>query len=297
LSIARAIASMTPHFRPNVEKRLRVAYGTSERSLTIEAPDGPVLRVLRSLFPDSQLPAAQADASPADLVVRPLGNGWEVRSRFDEPAERFTGDAPLVSGLELGIVGFLLSLERTRTHLHAAGAVRPGASPGAALLALGPSGSGKSTLALAWSRLGLPLLGDDTILVGEEGLLSPFRRPVKIVRERLEESGLLPFDRLLSDPVTGEVRYDPAGGPGWAAPGARARLVARVRWQAGSALVVAPLARADALATLMASIQDTGAGPAPSLGHFAELLRDAERVDVTFGRAADAAGELVERLG
>ena len=163
---------------------LHVAFGTDARSLSIRGPDGPVLASLRGIFAGARRPTAGLDG-PADLTVSETGDGFELRAHTDPEVRRFDSAAELVGALEFGVAHFLLGALRDRTHLHAAGAVSATSRTPAAVLALGPSGSGKSSLALAWSRRGLPLLGDDVVLADATGAPAPFRRPLRVDAELL----------------------------------------------------------------------------------------------------------------
>lgn len=70
-----------------------------------------------------------------------------------------------------------------------------------AVLLIGPSGSGKSTLALAAIRAGLPILGDDYLLVRREGVQTVYRR-AKAHQATVSALGPIPGVEVLS---TGEV--------------------------------------------------------------------------------------------
>jgi hypothetical protein len=273
-----------------------VVFGIQERSLTIQAPAGPVIDAVRGMFGDTQLPLGQAGGA-ADLVVSETPDGYELRARTEPIVQRFPTTAELVGAIEYGVTHFLLGAHRERTHLHAAGAVaasHTGAAP--AVLALGPSGSGKSSLALAWSMRGLPLLGDDVVLLGDEGRLSPFPRPVRVRAERLQEVGVVVAEPALLDAETREARYDPSRTAGWAAPGANAAVVARIHRVEGAAVRVEPLSAAAGLQLLIGSVLDSGASPLESLLRFADLLDGARVVDVRFGSAVEAARAIEELL-
>ncbi len=280
----------------NAELPLRVVFGIQERSLTIQAPAGPVIDAVRGMFGDAQLPPGHA-GPPADLSVSQTAGGYELRARTDPVVQRFRTPAELVGALEFGVTHFLLGGHHERTHLHAAGAVVRSPTEGArAILALGPSGSGKSSLALAWSRRGLPLLGDDVVLLEDGGRLSPFPRPVRVGADRLQEVGAVVAAPALLDADTREARYDPAETAGWAEPGARAAVVARIEWVEGAGVRVEPLSAAVGLQLLVGSVLDTGASPLASFPRFADLLDGARVVDVHFGSAVAAARTLEELL-
>lgn len=274
---------------------LRVVFGNVKRSLTIQAPPGPVVEAVRSMYANVQIPASGRDAPP-DLTVSETAGGFELRSHADAAVQRFGTAAELVGALEFGVAHFLLGALGAHTHLHAAGAAAPGHEGRPAVLALGPSGSGKSSLALAWSRRGLPLLGDDVVLVDERGRLSAFPRPVRVDVARLHAVGARVAEPPLLDARSGKARFDPGEKGGWAEPGARAAVVARIAWSEGSSLRVEPLSGAEGLRLLIGSVLDTGTSPLDSFPRFADLLEGVRVVDVRFGDAAEAAEALAELL-
>jgi hypothetical protein len=283
----------------NAELPLRVVFGNQERSLTIQAPAGPVLDAVHGMFGGALLPTADPEGpdGPADLVVSGSADGYDLRARTDPVVQRFRTTAELVGAIEFGVTHFLLGAHPEATHLHAAGAVAAPAGEGApAILALGPSGSGKSSLALAWSRSGLPLLGDDVVLVDARGRLAPFPRPVRVGAERLREVGASVGPAALVDEATREARYDATEGAGWAGPGARAAVVARIRWAAGAPVRVEPLSAAEGLQLLVGSVLGTGVSPLASFPRFADALHGARLVEVRFGNAVQAADALRELL-
>ncbi len=72
---------------------------------------------------------------------------------------------------------------------------------GRAVLLIGPSGAGKSTLALAAVRAGLPILGDDYLLLRREGVQALYRR-AKAHQATVSALGPIPGVEVLN---TGEV--------------------------------------------------------------------------------------------
>ncbi len=279
----------------NAERTLRVVFGNQGRSLTVQAPTGPVVEAVRGMFADAQIPVGSV--GPADLMVAETPEGYDLRAPTDPVAQRFRTAAEVVGAIEFGVAHFLLGAHSAHTHLHAAGAVAdPFLGDAPAILALGASGSGKSSLALAWSRSGFALLGDDVVLLGDGGRLTPFRRPVRVACERLHELGVAVHEPALVDEQTREARYDPEEGAGWAEPGARAAVVARVAWSEGEAVRVRPLTSAEGLELLIGSVLGTGAPPLESFARFTDLLSGGRVVDVRFGNAAEAAAALAELL-
>lgn len=274
---------------------MRVVFGNGEKRLAITGPGGSVMDGVATFYPAMQLgPNEGLAEGPTDLVVAPRDDGFHLRSLIDPEPRRFDTEADLLSALEFGVTHFLLLGRLADTHLHASGVVVPGRAPRSAVLALGPSGSGKSSVALFWSRAGLPLLGDDIIILSGNGELSAFPRLLKVREERLEDAGVRTPRRLLFDAETREARFDPTHGAGWAEGTARPGVVARVRHEDGAGLRIRPLPTADALRLLLDSVLDTGLGPHESFPRFTQLLEEARFVDVVFEHAEEAARGLLE---
>jgi hypothetical protein len=273
---------------------LRVVFGTSEKRLTIEAPQGPVTDGLLVHFVGERV---DDPGGPADLVVQAKGAGFEVHAGLDGTVESFQGVGPLLTELEFGVARFLLLRHRHQTHLHAAGAVafdRQGQRR--AILALGDSGAGKSTLALALSASGLPLLGDDIVLLDEQAMAARFRRLIHVEAAQAERLGA-PARSIVRYPLSGsEVWYDPAAGAGWADLASVPAVVARIRWRPSTALSVRPLSTAQALELLLGSVLDSGETPAGSLHRFTEVVDRARMVDLEYGDAQEAAQALREMV-
>ncbi len=266
--------------------------------LTIDVPGGPVEDALLALHAADRMRGSREASGGGlewDLLVTETVAGYSLRSRIDPSDQTFASLADLLDAIEFGVSHFLLLGHPGETHLHAAGAT-VGSHGGRALLALGPNGAGKSSLALSWSSAGCPLLGDDIVLLREDGGLLPFQRPLKVSMDRLREVGVRPQDTLWVDTETDEGRYAPEAETGWAEAGARAVLVARARWVRDAPLTIRPLPSREALRLLMDSALDTGRTPLASFPAFTALLSEAAAVDVRFGEAR-AAAEALLRLG
>lgn len=165
-------------------------------------------------------------------------------------------DAPdqLVPMLKTGLMRLALEYSRDLLALHAAGLLLDGHG----LLLCGPSGSGKSTLAAALAFAGLPLLGDDTIILGDALQLrpAPFAICLKsgawsLLQDRFPQlAGLATHHRLDDRHVRYLLPPDPAS---WVAPDSLwpARWIVFPERSRGATARLRPLARAAALDRLL----------------------------------------------
>lgn len=188
----------------------------------VRVPDGGWLSVVRGLFPPDRLSVEVGGADgpsgepgARELVLESDEGGYRLRAgpgiAGEPPGEPFQDPGAAVSALELALTRTLLEAHADRVHLHAAGA-RLGPT---GVLALGTAGAGKSSLALAWSRSGRPLLGDDVVLVDEEGAARAFPRLMKVDAERLAAHGIRPEATHAWVPGWEEAWVDPREGGGW----------------------------------------------------------------------------------
>jgi hypothetical protein len=166
---------------------------------------------------------------------------------------------------------------------------------GRAVLALGGSDAGKSSLALAWSVAGHPSLGDDIILLEEQGHAGSFPRVFKVAPEVLESLGLEPSETPFWSEATGEAWYTPDAGPGWA-EAAPVGLIAVCRHRPGAGVSTETLDRADGLNCLLHSVMPSGLDTAASFPAIVEALADAEVLRVDFESAASAAAAIASRV-
>ena len=261
-----------------------VAFRLHGRGIEFATPtDAVAKRVARAL---------PAYAGPLPAVG---GERWWLREHHGTwavepdgiPGDRFpTLDAAL-EAVEFLIACRLLALHRDVAQLHAAGAV----VRGRALLAIGPSGAGKTSLALSWSRAGLPTLGDDVVLIGQDGRIHSFRRLFQTERARLAAVGLEPDPALVWTPDDPEVRYDPAVGGGWADP-APVSLLAFAMRDSTAPPTIAAMSRPEALSLLIGALLPTGLDATAGFERLARIAADAQAVRVTFADAPTAAAAL-----
>lgn len=245
-------------------------------------PDAALAARVRAVL--GGLAAAASGAEATAIAVTPEGTGWRLRSPRVAPQYVDTAE-DLVARLEWMIVEELLAGLTGVVRLHAA-AARVGAH---AVLVTGPSGSGKSACARAWSRQGLPLYGDDIVLIDPHGMVHAFPRLGKL-DTALARAWQEPLARTVDwDPARGEVWLDPAREGGWAAP-APAATVAWIERRAGAACTTTPLARSALLPELLG--QALGGPATDAFAGLTALLRPARTLHVTFGEARDAAAHL-----
>jgi len=266
-----------------------VAFGSGRGRVVVQVEEGLAEHVA-ALFPEDL--SLDAGGLPS-IEVRARDMGFElVRSGPPRRVELSRSLPDLLVSLEHTLCRTLLAAEAESAHLHASGAV----VDGRAILALGPSGAGKSSLALAWSEAGLPLLGDDVVLVDSAGWLRPFRRLLKVDGELFASRGGRPEETLAFDPDAEEVWYDPRGAGGWADAPAPPGLVAWVTFDGSDAVRAEVLGEADALRHLLDAVMGSGVPPALAMDRMIPWLPECRAVRVGFGSAVDAATLLVDWL-
>jgi len=127
----------------------------------------------------------------------------------------------------------------------------------AAMVLPAPPGSGKSTLCAALIHAGWRLLSDELALIDmASGAIHPLCRPVSLKNRSIEVIGRLApqaqFSRTTRDTTKGDVAHlrPPAGDVALDQQTARARWIVYPRYDAGSATVATPRARANATVDL-----------------------------------------------
>lgn len=172
-----------------------------------------------------------------------------------------------------------------------------------AVLLIGPSGAGKSTLALAALKAGLSILGDDFLLLCDEGVQGVYRR-AKAHDATLATLGSIPGVRLLDASEPGSKRIlelDPARMSSRVIP-----VSAVLAPSFGARPGVAPLSAAQAARRLvMPSMEGLLGGTTNTLGRVTRLLRHTPTAELILGpdpganvRAmVDAARSLADACG
>lgn len=204
----------------------------------------PLLAPLRAADPGPPALALQLAATP---------DGFELRldDRIIECCDLRRQVVPMI---KTGLIELALENSRDFCAIHAAGV----SLGGRALLLPGASGLGKSTLSAALVAAGLPLFGDDTVVLARDTLQArpaPFSICLKsgswpLLRDRYPEIERLPVHHRLDGKLVRYVTPDPAC---WLPEDCRqtvAWLVFPCR-EAGAAASLAPLPRPEALTRLL----------------------------------------------
>lgn len=235
-------------------------------------------------------PYETAGTGTADVTVRPAHDAWEV----DAGALGrwlLEGTDAVRARLEWVLTETFLARLTGVVQIHACGVVREGA----AALVLGPAEAGKSSVAMRWSVSGLPVLGDDIVLVDPDGAVRPFPRLFKVDPERLRDAGVDPSRTPFWTRDAGEAWFDPCGAGGWAEPAA-ARLVLIADRTGERAPGFRPLAPSEGLRALLAGRFPGGLGGAAAFEALARLVEGAECARLTFPGAAHACSAIRSRL-
>jgi hypothetical protein len=267
---------------------VRVRFRLSEVAVRVRVEDPGIASAVSALFPGTE-PLGDELGGEDELAVGSDEQGFYVI----ENADRITFDAlpDLLAALEFAITRRLLEQDAGFAHLHSAGAV--GVSGG--MLALGTSGAGKSSIALAWSRMGLPLLGDDVVRMDPKGRLHAFPRLLKVDPELVSRANIDLEGTPAWAPGSEEAWIDPERGAGWATSIDGVAAVAGIQYQAGSSLEWRVIEKPEALRLLLASVLPTGSAPEQCVDRFIELIGRTSIVALRFGDAEEAAAWMAER--
>lgn len=267
-----------------------VVFVLGDVTVPVAVEDDALADAVATLFRPLVRPGAPAGEVPALTVARE-GSAYRLQAPGpdrDRLEHRFPSLPDLLTHVEYAVARRLLDGGPATTRLHAAGAVKDGR----ALLALGEAGAGKSSVALAWARAGLPLLGDDTLLVDARGRVTGLPRLVKVDHRVLEAHGMETGDTVAAQDGNPELWWDPARGGGWATGPVGVAVVARVRWVAGEVTRVRSLTPAEGLRVLLDNLLTGGLPPAESVDRLVEMVESAVSVEVSFGASVDGARAL-----
>lgn len=258
-----------------------VAFEESGTRVVVEVDPAEAAGPVRRLFP-----ALCVEPRPGEgphFRVAGWGPGLRLGTE-DGGTEEYDGLPGLLAALEFRLLERLLAPLGDWVHLHAAGAL----VQGRAVLAVGRSGAGKSSIALAWSRMGLPVLADDLILVGPGGRVRGFPRLAKVDRERLAEQGLSLEDTVAPVADHPQAWVDLHRDVPWPRATVPVALVAEVAYD-GSGSRSSPLGPSALLQRLMANLLVTGLRGSEALDRLVPLAEEARGVTTRFDRAAEAA--------
>ena len=260
-------------------------FAIDDRVVRVRTPDEATAAVLARLLPAYAVDATilgNDDVHRLDFV----DDSWLVTEAGGECA-RFSTLIDAYGALEWLVACELLRALPPFVHLHAAGTD----TDRGAVLALGASGAGKSSLALHWSMSGHPVFGDDTVLLGDDGVAHPFRRLFDVHCDRLDEYEDAVGCELAALVSDGDAWFDPAIRSGWAAPAPVVR-VAVVRFESGASFSMMPMSRPNMLAALSASVMPTGLAASRAFDRLVHICHEAETLKVVFGDSRRAAEEL-----
>ncbi len=276
--------------RSSLQPSTVIRFAVCDRIVDVTVPDDQTTVPLRQLYRPYEHPGvASPRAVPnTTITIRTTGDGFAIQ-RVDGSRHICPTLVRLATELEFALTETFLEACRELPQLHGAGAVL--GSHG--LLALGSQGAGKSSIALNWSLAGLPLLGDDVLLVGERGRVLPFKRLCKVDPSMLEGRGVPLEHTPFWDGVSAEAWFDPATAGGWGVKGTAA-VIARVQFSAREPLTVRPLDRQAVLSLLLGSVLPTGCARRDSLDRLIAVAEAARGYDMTFGDAHEAALALIE---
>jgi len=309
-----------------------VAFGLGEGEVHVHFSEPGSTEGIGWLFPDYRKAEPDEGECRERIRVTPVDGGHRVRApaRLMEgrhSAAPTSGEGPatvtardpieLLTILEGILARALLETASERIHLHASG-VR---LDDEALLALGAGGAGKSSLALAWSVMGLPVLGDDVVLVDVDGRAESFRRLFKVDPTRLASHGIDPASTPAWADGSEEAWFDPGKAGGWSTgpipvrgvvvldrrsgeQSRGGRAVSRTKpdetaevaqvTQVAEMPELALLEPPRALNELLASVIGTGLSEGESVDPLLALLDGCDAHRLSFASSAEAARRLVE---
>jgi hypothetical protein len=267
----------------------RVCYEALDAHVLVVASDDELCGIVRRLFPAYEIGTDPPPHVPkAALILSRVGDTFELETSLHPAPLSYDTLDEATCGIEFALTETFLSLGSRFVQLHASGIV----NGDRAIIALGGSGRGKSSLALTWSLEGRPVLGDDVVLVDEDGLCHPFKRQFKVDPAILQKSGFDPQDTPFWKQGAEEAWFDP-GPEGWAAP-TPASLVALLQFEPGRELVVSEITRPEGLNALLHSRFKTGCPERAGFDRLARLVERGRVLDVRFSSAADAARALAD---
>lgn len=271
---------------------VRLLFEIDGRRLTVELDDPTLAPPLSALFRGYRLPpeAGAGLAPDVTVTVHSMDAGFTVTDAGGH-ARACATFGELLAEVETACTEAFLGLAAPMIPLHASGA----AVNGRAVLALGAPGAGKSTLAVSWHRAGFPVLGDDVILLDEDGVVHPFKRLFGIDADMLAALGVDPATTPFWEVGADEAWYDGGIGAGWAAP-APVGTIAVVRHRAGAGTTLEPLAPLELLNALVHSQLITVAERTRGFDRLARIAASVPAYRMTFESAPDAAATLAAQL-
>lgn len=246
----------------------------------------PLLAPLRAADPGPEAITLQLAAAP---------EGFELRLA-DRVIESCNLRRQVVPMVKTGLVALALERSRDFCAIHAAGV----SLGGRCLLLPGASGEGKSTLSAALVAAGLPLFGDDTVVLAHDTLAArpaPFSICLKsgswpLLRERYPVIDRLPVHHRLDGKLVRYLTPDPAC---WLAEDCRqpvAWLVFPCR-SPGATAALEPLPRPEALTRLLAQCFPLDGGlDAARAARLVDWMRGVDCYELHYDDLEDAVARL-----
>ena len=269
----------------------RVAFSLHPNRVVVAAVPEHLEPALLCLFPDDQVEVPERQP---DLTLHTQGPRLQLFDRTGPMTDAVEGRGEALGQLELMLAEYLVSSDPERRVLHAGGAN----VDGRAILLSGHGGSGKSTVTAAMAMLGLPVFGDDVVLVEPEtGVVSPVRRLLKIMEEPRAALGIprqwTPLDELWPEAI---YLHPSDLGSTWAEPAA-VRLIAFPTWSgdASSDAELRHLSGGAVMQKLLFQLLLIERHGVAEVELVAQLLDDAITVDMTWGDGPLAAQALLKR--
>ncbi len=259
------------------------AFTLGDGTIAVRTPSQKIAKTVERFLPEYVVSPDEHEPNEIYSVWEEHG-GWRVRLDGTDVVDSKDCLSDVMNAIEQLAITRLLAVTPKVAQVHAAGTVlREGA-----VLVLGASGAGKTSIALNWSAAGHPVLGDDVVLLDEEGTASPFKRLFMAPADRLATTRATGCKELEWLSTESETWYDPRSGGGWAEP-APVRTVALVQYTPNTILDVSDLDKAQALSTLLASLHPGGLDSDLAIDRCIKVVGQAQAVNVKFSDSARAA--------
>lgn len=265
----------------------RRAFASATGPVTVAVTVPEALRVLGAVFPDDRVAAAGGTPS---ITLDAHRDGYLLRTPLGERE---------IPGLHESLVALELALAEELVRrsglpgLHAGGAV----IAGGAVLFPGDGGRGKSSLTAALARTGVPVLGDDVVLLDVQGCAHPFRRLLKVEEPARSLLDLPEAPEPLRSIWPDSAFYRPTQlGSRWADP-APVREIVRPSRVDGATTELAPVRAAALLPELLTGVVLSDRIAPGAFDAVASALGEARCWDLRYGTTAEGASALLEAFG
>lgn len=267
----------------NQEHYGAVAFSLGEGVVGLITPSSGIADHITRFLPDYAVPFEEVELDET-YWIRETDGVWKVGLEGTSVVDTLETIEDVLNAVEQLAVTRLLGVTPCTAQVHAAGTV----VGGEAIMLLGGAGAGKTSIALKWSSSGLPVLGDDLVLLDGDGVALPFRRLFIAPAARLVQLGVDPDPDLewLSDEK--EAWFDPLSAGGWAEP-APISTIALVQHVPDKAMEVTDLPKPEALSALLASLLPTGLDSTQAFERCAAAVQRSKTLRVSFPDSTVAA--------